>query len=217
MDIKIEDDYCDKEVFKELKKLFADTYFPWYFYQNTLTENTSPPNWFSNADKDKLMDIKIEDDYCDKEVFNELKELYSNHNYFPWYYHKNKTVDPDDGLYQFVHVFYEINAPTSSWFPIAEKVLASKNPIYVRIKANLQPDTGRGAPSPFHTDMALFPGHTTSILYMNTNNGYTTFEESGQKIESVENRLVTFPSHLRHGSIESTDLPRIVMNFNYYG
>ena len=51
---------------------------------------------------------------------------------------------------------------------------------------------------------------------MNTNNGYTIFEESGQKIESVENRLVTFPSHLKHAAIESTDLPRIVMNFNYY-
>ena len=163
------------------------------------------------------MSITIEDDYCSKEVFEDLKDILCKPNYLPWYYHENKTNQPADDLYQFVHVFYEINVPTSNWFPNVAKVLESKNPIYVRIKANLQPDTGRGAQSGWHDDMALFPGHTTSILYMNTNNGYTTFEESGQKIESVENRLVTFPSHLRHGSIESTDLPRIVMNFNYYG
>ena len=36
---------------------------------------------------------------------------------------------------------------------------------------------------------------TTSILYMNTNNGYTIFE-NGDKVESVENRLVTFPNNL---------------------
>ena len=168
------------------------------------------------------MSITIEDDYCSKEVFEDLKQALFVDSFFPWYYYKNtiynsKESEPDDGLYQFVHIFYEMNMPTSKWFPVAEKVLESKHPTYVRIKANLQPDTCRGAQSPFHTDMSSFSGHTTSILYMNTNNGYTIFEESGQKIESVENRLVTFPSHLRHGSIESTDLPRIVMNFNYYG
>tara|TARA_B100000519_G_C14217310_1_gene425649 strand:+ start:450 stop:938 length:489 start_codon:yes stop_codon:yes gene_type:complete len=162
------------------------------------------------------MDIKVDDDYCSEEVFEDLKKIFVD-SFFPWYYHKNKTTNPDDGLYQFVHVFYEINAPTSNWFPNVAKVLESKNPIYVRIKANLQPDTLRGAQSGFHNDMASFSGHTTSILYMNTNNGYTIFEESGEKIESVENRLVTFPSHLKHAAIESTDLPRIVVNFNYYG
>tara|TARA_A100001011_G_scaffold395925_1_gene492338 strand:+ start:1553 stop:2038 length:486 start_codon:yes stop_codon:yes gene_type:complete len=161
------------------------------------------------------MNIKVDDDFCDESLFKEMKECLS-HTHFPWYWHLNKTTDPNDGLYQFVHMFYEENQPISNWFPLVNKVLDNQNPVYLRIKANLQPDILRGAQSGFHHDMGLYKGHTTSILYMNTNNGFTIFE-GGPKIESVENRLITFPSELRHAAIESTDLPRIVVNFNYYG
>ena len=58
------------------------------------------------------MNIKIEDNYCSEEVLKDLKKIFAD-NYFPWYYHENKTTQPDDGLYQFVHVLYEINVPTS--------------------------------------------------------------------------------------------------------
>ena len=37
----------------------------------------------------------------------------------------------------------------------------------------------------------------TSILYINTNDGYTKFED-GTIVESVENRLVTFDSRMKH-------------------
>ena len=57
---------------------------------------------------------------------------------------------------------------------------------------------------------------TTSIFYVNTNNGYTEFED-GTKIESVANRMVTFPTNLKHRGTSCTDEKiRVVINFNYF-
>ena len=51
---------------------------------------------------------------------------------------------------------------------------------------------------------------------MNTNDGYTEFED-GTKVESVANRLVTFPANLKHTGTSCTDeKTRIVINFNYF-
>ena len=56
---------------------------------------------------------------------------------------------------------------------------------------------------------------TTSILYMNTNNGWTEIQGSG-KIDCVENRAGTFNSNLMHSGYTCTDQKRkIVINFNY--
>jgi len=57
----------------------------------------------------------------------------------------------------------------------------------------------------------------TSILYINTNNGYTGFK-TGEKFSSKENRLVTFDGHQLHtGTTNSCQQPyRCVLNINYY-
>ena len=57
--------------------------------------------------------------------------------------------------------------------------------------------------------------YTTSIFYMNTNNGYTEFED-GTKVESIANRIVSFPFNMEHTGTSCTDeQTRIVINFNY--
>ena len=56
----------------------------------------------------------------------------------------------------------------------------------------------------------------TSILHINTNNGYTKFE-NGEVVKSVRNRLVTFPAHLKHTGSTCTDKQyRCIINVNYY-
>ena len=56
---------------------------------------------------------------------------------------------------------------------------------------------------------------TTAILYINTNNGFTEFED-GVKVESIANRLVMFPSNFKHRGITQTDeQTRIMINFNF--
>ena len=50
---------------------------------------------------------------------------------------------------------------------------------------------------------------------MNTNNGYTRFED-GTKVESVANRMVTFPNQMMHTGTTTTDSEyRLVINLNY--
>ena len=50
---------------------------------------------------------------------------------------------------------------------------------------------------------------------MNTNDGYTKFED-GTKVESVANRMVTFPNSMKHtGTTTSNSEYRLVINFNY--
>ena len=65
------------------------------------------------------------------------------------------------------------------------------------------------------TDCAGAPDFTTAILYLNDNNGYTEFK-SGEKIESVQNRVVKFPNKTLHRGVSCTNVSkRLVMNINY--
>ena len=56
---------------------------------------------------------------------------------------------------------------------------------------------------------------TTAIFYINDCNGYTKLED-GSVIESRANRLLTFPSDVRHLGATCTDEKRrVLINFNY--
>ena len=49
---------------------------------------------------------------------------------------------------------------------------------------------------------------------MNTNDGYTEFE-NGHRVESVANRVVIFDSNIKHTGVSCTDEKRrVVINFN---
>ena len=92
-----------------------------------------------------------------------------------------------------------------------------------RIKANLELYTGDTAhKSDFHIDWknpSTQEGNknmTVGIYYVNTNNGYTEFED-GTKVESVANRFVSFAGDLIHRGVSQTDTKeRVVINFNYF-
>ena len=87
-------------------------------------------------------------------------------------------------------------------------------PNAIRINDNLTPRTVfHREMSGYHIDVSL-PGNT-SILYINTNNGYTQFK-NGDKVKSVANRMVTFDSQKLHSGISCTNQKmRVVLNFNY--
>ena len=122
--------------------------------------------------------------------------------------------DPSQKGIQFSHVLYSEFAPCSHLWPLLESIHPILRPgAYSRVKANLQPRTEKIIENNFHFD---FANCITSILYLNSNNGYTLFED-GTKIDSVANRLLTFDSNLKHTGTTCTDqLTRMVINFNYY-
>ena len=160
--------------------------------------------------------FKIYDNFLSDGDFVAIQSYLMGEN-FPWYYNSYISTYDQKELYhfQFVHIFYDHHSPQSNAYSLVEPIIDKIKPkSLIRIKGNLstiRPDQIEGG---FHTDYNFHC--TTAVFYVNTNNGYTLFE-SGDKIESIQNRLVTFPSHYRHTSVSQTDTQvRCVLNFNYF-
>ena len=171
--------------------------------------------------------IDIIDNWLPEEVFYKLFTD-MKHAEFPWYLGRvvGEYGDEQDYSYgaaekgnmQLSHVFYR-HHQMKQYSPIIMPTLFHLQPCAtIRIKANLSLATDRIEVGGMHIDVedGLDREYLkTSILYMNTNNGYTTFED-GTKVESVQNRFVTFPNSMKHAGTTCTDSPfRMVINFNY--
>ena len=166
-------------------------------------------------------EIQIYDNYLNREDFDSIKfemalEPFTTNNPMPWYYQTFK-VKQDDSQQQFTHHFYTNQSPNSDYFNLLKPLLNKINPLsLIRIKANLQLRDNDIKESGMHIDVNIISQEQkTGIFYMNTNNGKTVFED-GKTIDSVENRMVIFPSSLRHNGTTHTDTPyRCVINFNW--
>lgn len=164
-------------------------------------------------------DIQIIDNYLPEEEFRNIQSIIFSKS-FPWYF-DDYSVYPDDGIPQLVHPVYSSFEPRSDlWghiFPILTPLENLRS--ILRIKLNLDVKDSEVKVKAFHYDQVddeenVVP-HQVLILYMNTCNGYTLFED-GTKIDSVENRAIIFPGEYRHTGTTCTDqTKRIVLNLNY--
>ena len=169
--------------------------------------------------------IEVQDNFLEESYFKTIRDYVLNYNsgQFNWY--MNDVVRPGDNkkleYIQFVHMVYGYGEVFS--VPFIEQInspggLIEKLDPYsiIRIKLNLITRHTEISESGMHIDVPHAPDIAlTSILYMNTNNGYTKFE-TGEKVESVANRLVTFPNNLQHTGTTCTDeIYRCVMNIDY--
>jgi len=135
-----------------------------------------------------------------------------------------KEIKDPDNPGRFNHLVYAENVPCSDfWNSTFPPILTQlKIASLLRIKLNLSPRREKPFYSKFHVDLMdmseeVLKQWTTSVFYINTNNGYTEFED-GTKVESVANRLVSFSADTRHRGVSQTDeQTRIVINFNYLG
>ena len=140
---------------------------------------------------------------------------------FPWYF--NKTIDYAGQVrdyFQFTHLFYNKGLISSNYFKDLRPIINRLKVFNLsRVKSNLLTRTETRAVNQFHIDESTLSVKklehwTTAIFYINTNNGYTEFED-GTKVESVANRIVTFPANTKHRGTSCTDeKTRIVINFN---
>ena len=164
--------------------------------------------------------MKIEDNFLEQKDFNKLQNFMMGHN-FTWYYWNIIDTDEDVDDFQFVHSFYFNHAPTSPFLEILAPIINKINSITLgKIKANLLTRTPNIVENEFHVDIGFSEEKmkqlSTSIFYVNTNNGYTKFEDE-TIVESVANRMVTFPANMKHKGTSCTDKrTRIVINFNYF-
>ena len=172
--------------------------------------------------------VSIVDNLADQKTIDNLQSLMLNpdapmkNTSFPWYYQPVIDFADEEDKFQFTHMFYIEQTPTSEFVENLNPILEIIRPISIhRIKANLLTKTPNIIENSFHVDMndlseEKLKQWTTSIFYVNTNNGYTIFED-GTKVESVANRLVTFPGNMKHTGTSCTDEKiRVVINFNYF-
>ena len=139
---------------------------------------------------------------------------------FPWFFNNTKVgfdVPAEQENYdcQFVHLFYKNLAPSSNFGDLIEPVLDVLRPsALIRIKANLTTCADGIYKYPPHVDLFDFDGKT-AIFYLNTNNGYTEFDD-GTKLESIENSLILFEGNQRHRAVGCTDENiRVNININW--
>ena len=162
----------------------------------------------------------IVDNFLDKQYFQNLQNILFGEE-FCWFFLDGIDYRGEEGSkFQFFHNFYDNKRGlNSNRYEMLDGILNKIGPNEIfRIKANLLTRTPEIVPNTFHTDIqgnwGVIP-YITSILYMNTNNGYTEFED-GTKVESVANRFISFPEDTKHRGTSCTDEKiRVVINFNY--
>lgn len=156
--------------------------------------------------------MKIIDNFLDKEDFLNIKSFITS-GHMPWYMGKVLSETSD---YQFSHLFYWNFTMNSDQFKLVTPLINKlKIKSILRIKANLLLKSNNIYEHGYHCDFK-FKNLKTAVYYCNTNNGYTKFK-NGNKIESIENRIVIFNANELHTGSTCTDENfRIVINLNYY-
>ena len=170
--------------------------------------------------------IKVIDDFLPIVEFDAIKNHICDVN-FPWYWQEyshgdnvgNVFVNDDvPQLVSSVVINGNVNSDAYHFFEfsVCFSKLNAKKIYRLRLNCNfktLQQNTGW-----FHTDYCddRMNELTTSILYINTNNGGTKFED-GTFVNSVSNRMVIFDCSMKHAPVSCTNKHRrIVANFNYF-
>lgn len=145
----------------------------------------------------------------------ELEKLLAAED-FPWYL-SPIIAGPKKQLnnVQLSHSFYKNDSYNSRYKAVIDLFKDKINWVsLIRVKANLNFNTHKIIEHEMHTDFKN-KKITTGVYYVNTNNGYTRFE-NGTIINSEKNKFIEFDSQQLHGGSTCTDKDyRIVINFNY--
>jgi hypothetical protein len=157
-------------------------------------------------------DLKVIDNAIEESRFEEVQNYVLSQK-FPWFY--NPVVLPGiEDQYQYTHTVYDMYAPQSKVYDIlAPELVKMLNPkCFYRIYINSLPRYHEIVTNPWHVDVT---DKKTATFYFNTNNGQTRFK-SGECIDSIENRMITFNSKTLHTGTTCTDATRrVVMTVLY--
>lgn len=164
-------------------------------------------------------------------AFNTLKSIILSPQ-FNWSYqdhitynynHLDERSDPDQ--YQFTNTMYIDHEKVDQYTydNIVQPLIRQLNIFaLIRVKANLTGKRDKPITSGLHIDDQDFFENkipfTTAVLYLNTNNGFTSIIDQNNNqhdIPSVANTLVMFAGCLHHNGTSSTDTRRVVLNLNF--
>ena len=195
MDSKIlcHDDFLSTSEFMIIQQMILgtsnDNTFPWIWGENVIN-----PKEYKGKENERVISSNDDVDI----TCNELDHYQFAH----WVYFQNMFVSKPDICNKLMPI-------------IANKAITVLS--LISMKINCHPRTEKHVVHGFHTDVPKeYDGSKTGILYLNTCNGYTEFE-NGTKVESKANRYIEFSSQLRHSGSTCTDAKRrVVLNVNYF-
>jgi hypothetical protein len=156
----------------------------------------------------------IQTSFLEKKYFKDMQtHLFSND--FPWYFHNSVAYEGEKD-FVFAHILY-YDKPNSDYYklivlPILDKLKVKEDKL-IRAKVNGYTRNDTPIKHELHTDFKK--QHEVCLLGMNTNNGYTEFED-GKKFQSIENSAIIFNGKIKHRSVTQTDERlRVNININY--
>ncbi len=174
------------------------------------------------------IDYEIIDNFLPQQKFLEIQKSIMNVDFAAELWSYNDIIASEDEsknwkYFYLTHLIYcnsteymELNNDVVSRYmyekiiPVLEKLDIRK---LIRVKANLYPNSEELHEHEFHTDFEY--SHMAAILYINTCNGYTKFE-NGTKVDSIANRVLLFDGNVPHCSTTTTDqTARFNIGFNW--
>ena len=176
--------------------------------------------------------MQVIDNALSEHDFKLIKDQFTANMNVPYYLSNLITEDKGDDYldcWQFVHLCIDNTNPLAlhtltldpASYTALTPLLSVLNPYAIRrLKVNITHRTSKVVETGLHTDeheLNIPDGLKvkSSIFYLNTNDGYTSFE-SGEKVMSVENRLVLFDAMEKHAGSTCTDARyRAVVNCVY--
>jgi hypothetical protein len=175
--------------------------------------------------KEQRQTMKVVDNVLSESDFKIIKDYFTGSMIVPYYLTDTLESPPKESYldcFQFVHMsIAESNTLYQESLNILTPLLRVLNPYTViRLKVNITHKTSKVIENGLHTDEAedRVPKDTkvkSSIFYLNSNDGYTSFE-TGERIESVENRLLLFDAMKKHAGSTCTNAQyRAVVNCVY--
>ena len=160
--------------------------------------------------------VEIKDNFLPLEQFNSLKiTIYDK--LFPWFWDDNVTgPNGEHSSFYLTHVLFTEMGINSNYFDSIVtpflNIIDCKQ--LMRVKVNAYPIAEKRIEHGFHIDKPF--EHKGALFSLNTCDGYTRFE-TGEKIDSVENRMIFFNPNIPHTSTNTTNQKRRVnINFNYF-
>lgn len=159
------------------------------------------------------------DNFLHEQDFNTVRNIIMDES-MQWRF--ASAVYPGDrelGKFHFVHsLFSDHQIQSDLFWDIMPPVLYGLGVLsLIDAKINLQTVSNQQEAKGFHVDMQGTGSHRTAVLCFSTCNGSTIFQDSGLKIQSVQNRIIDFPGNVFHAGVGQTDtVSRVVMNINYY-
>jgi len=167
--------------------------------------------------------MKVIDDFLPYDQYAAIAKVVTGSE-FPW--NLSGVIPPDNPLgkptckplenYQFNHTFYIDDVPYTPFFDNVIPLIAALHPkSLMRARANCNVNTPEIIEHGMHQDYG-YKGVKAAVYYLNTCNGYTKFK-SGEKVDSVANRMLIFEANEYHTGSTCTDtLARFVINVNYF-